>query len=151
MCKAELSQPASQRQVIFLLANRYHTCFQNGDDYLGCFSTGFSHFHRIGGLQWIFYCASVHCWPSYRKNGYPSVTGLEAAWETFLEGRNLFLVIELSPESDFDHPTPKSDIYDHQTIKTRQLLPWIWFQRCFFLYMFLKIIKMWLNIKKFIT
>jgi len=49
---------------------------------------------------------------SYRKNGHPSITGLEAAWETFLEG-NLFLAIELSPESDFGHPSPKSDIHDH--------------------------------------
>jgi len=29
-----------------------------------------------------------------------------------------FLPFQLSTEFDFDHPTPKSDILNHQTIKT---------------------------------
>jgi hypothetical protein len=32
--------------------------------------------------------------------------------------KSLFLAIQLLPEFDFSHPTPKPGIFDHSTVKT---------------------------------
>ena len=34
------------------------------------------------------------------------------------KGKSLFLAIQLLPEFDFDHATPKPGILDHRNIKT---------------------------------
>jgi len=65
-------------------------------------------------------------------------TPLHLAFGLNLLVKNIFLTIELSPESGFGHQTLKPNIFDHPTIKTGHIWSLRWFQGQF---LFLIIIK----------
>ena len=58
------------------------------------------------------------------RGGHPAATEqywiihIEALLGLFIQEKNLFSIMQLSPEFNFGHATSKPDMLNHQTIKT---------------------------------